>query len=55
MSKARVVNGARGKYCAAFIGFAAEVKPVQFETAGASALHTPSPLVLIQVTRGIGV
>ncbi len=29
---------------AAFIGFAAEAKPVWFESAGASALHTPSPV-----------
>ncbi len=33
------------------IGCAAQAKPVKFESAGASALHTPSLLVLIQVTR----
>ncbi len=36
---------------AACIGFAVQDKPTQFESAGASALHTPSLLVLIQVTR----
>ncbi len=34
---------------AAFIGFAAQAKLVRFVSAGASALHTPSLLVLIQV------
>ncbi len=29
----------------------AQAKTVRFESAGASALHTPSFLVLIQVTR----
>ncbi len=33
------------------IGFAAQAKPAWFESAGASDLHTPSLLVLIQVTR----
>ncbi len=28
---------------AAFIGFAAQAKPVRFEGAGASTLHTPLP------------
>ncbi len=39
---------------AAFIGFAAQSKPVRFVNAEASALHTASLLVLIKVTRGIG-
>ncbi len=40
---------------AAFIGFAAQAKLVRFESAGASALHTPSFLVLIQGTQEVGV
>ncbi len=36
---------------AAFIGFAAQGKPVRFESAEGCALHTPSLLVLIQVAR----
>ncbi len=35
---------------AAFIGFAAIAKLALVESAGTSALHTPSRLVLIQVT-----
>ncbi len=40
---------------AAFTGFAAQAKPVRFVSARVSALHTPSVLVLIQGTQGIGV
>ncbi len=36
---------------AAFIGFAAQTMSGRFESAGAFALHTPSLLILIQVTR----
>ncbi len=36
---------------AAFIGFAAQAMTGRFESAGASALHTPSLLIQIQVTR----
>ncbi len=38
----------------AVIGFAAQAKPVRFESAGASTLHTleASLLVLIRVTQG---
>ncbi len=36
---------------AAFSGFAVQAKPVRFVSAGASALHTVSFLVLIQGTR----
>ncbi len=35
---------------AAFIGFAVQAKLVWFVSAGASALHTPSILVLLQAT-----
>ncbi len=35
----------------AFIGFAVQAGLAQFESAGASALHTPFLFVLIQVTR----
>ncbi len=38
---------------AAFVGFAAQAKLVGFESAGASTLHTPSLLVLIQVKRRV--
>ncbi len=36
---------------AAFIGFVAEAKRTRIESVGASTLHTPSLLVLIQMTR----
>ncbi len=36
---------------AALIGFAAQTKLIRFESAGASAIHTPPLLVYFQVTR----
>ncbi len=50
-----VLEAAFSPGVAAFVGFAAQAKPVRFESAGTSALHTPSFLVLIQGTQGIGV